>query len=119
MVDTVINDDVLTFLRRAECHHLGSVDLKEIWSAFEKTISKCGKNANYDVLNSLTEATNGYPFMIQLVGYWSWRYSDVNNHLDRVHMEDAQQGIKKLESVWAVWFMVQNLTIFPQWRKIT
>lgn len=95
MVDTVINDDVLTFLRRAECHHLGSVDLKEIWSAFEKTISKCGKNANYDVLNSLTEATNGYPFMIQLVGYWSWRYSDVNNHLDRVHMEDAQQGIKK------------------------
>lgn len=77
------------------------------------------KNVNYDVLNSLTEATNGYPFMIQLVGYWSWRYSDVNNHLDRVHMEDAQQGIKKLESVWAVWFMVQNLTIFPQWRKIT
>lgn len=56
----------------------------------------------------MTEATNGYPFMIQLVGYWSWRYSDVNNHLDRVHMEDAQQGIKKLESVWAVWFMVQN-----------
>ncbi|PJM75765.1 ATP-binding protein [Bifidobacterium simiarum] len=95
MVEEVINDKVITFLRRAEKDHLGSVDLREIWIAFEQTISQYGKRADYQVLNELTQATNGYPFMIQLVGYWAWRYADVNGHDDRITVDDAEQGIRR------------------------
>lgn len=95
MVEEVINDKVITFLRRAEKDHLGSVDLQEIWTSFERTISRYGKSADYQVLNELALATNGYPFMIQLVGYWAWRYSDVNGHDDDITAEDAEQGIRR------------------------
>lgn len=95
MVEEVINDKVITFLRRAEKDHLGSVDLQEIWTSFERTIAQYGKNADYHVLNELALATNGYPFMIQLVGYWAWRYSDVNGHDDDITAEDAEQGIRR------------------------
>lgn len=95
MVDTVINDSVITFLRRAECEHLGSVDKADIWSAFEKTISQSGKRADYEVLNRMTEATNGYPFMIQLVGYWTWRYSEQDDNRNEISLEDVSKGIDR------------------------
>lgn len=95
MVEDVINDKVITFLRRAEKDHLGSVALQDIWSSFEHTISEFGKNVDYQVLNELTTATNGYPFMIQLVGYWAWRYSETNGHSDYISLEDARQGIRR------------------------
>lgn len=95
MVEDVINDKVITFLRRAEKDHLGSVALQDIWSSFEHTISEFGKNVDYQVLNELTTATNGYPFMIQLVGYWAWRYAETNGHSDYISLEDARQGIRR------------------------
>ncbi|RSX57474.1 ATP-binding protein [Bifidobacterium samirii] len=95
LVEDVVNDDVLTFLRRAERRHLGDVPLPDIWSAFETTISDSGKNVDYEILNRLTQATNGYPFMIQLVGYWTWRASETAKRGDRITMEDADSGIRQ------------------------
>ncbi|KFI65296.1 ATP-binding protein [Bifidobacterium cuniculi] len=95
MVNDVVNDRILTFLRRAERFHLQNVDLPDVWEAFEHTISDNGKSADYEVLNLLTEATHGYPFMIQLVGHQAWRASDRNGHPDAITLQDAQEGIEK------------------------
>lgn len=95
MVNDVVNDKVLTFLRRAERFHLQNVNLPDVWEAFEHTISDNGKNVDYDVLNMLSEATHGYPFMIQLVGHQAWRASDRNGHADIITMQDAAEGIEK------------------------
>lgn len=95
MVDDVVNDSVLTFLRRAERYQLQDVPIEDVWEAFEKTLSAGGKNASYDVLNELARATRGYPFMIQLVGYWTWRQSVVNGHDDFISLEDCESGIAK------------------------
>ena len=95
MVDDVVNDSVLTFLRRAERYQLQDVPIEDVWEAFEKTLSAGGKNASYDVLNKLARATHGYPFMIQLVGYWTWRQSVVNGHDDFISLEDCESGIAK------------------------
>ena len=95
LVEDIINDDVLTFLRRAERRHLGDVPLPDIRAAFETTISDSGKNIDYEILNRLTQATNGYPFMIQLVGYWTWRASETARHDDRITTEDADAGIRQ------------------------
>ena len=95
MVDDVVNDKVLTFLRRAERFHLRNVRNEDVWSAFEHTISENGKRADYGVLNALTLATHGYPFMIQLVGHQAWRISESAGHDDEITLDDAQQGIEK------------------------
>ncbi len=95
MVDDVVNDSVLTFLRRAERYQLQDVPIEDVWEAFETTLSGGGKNASYDVLNALARATHGYPFMIQLVGYWAWRQSVVSGHEDFISMEDCESGIAK------------------------
>ena len=95
MVDDVINDKILTFLRRAERFHLRNVRNEDVWSAFERTISDNGKRADYDVLNALTLVTHGYPFMIQLVGHQAWRASESAGHETEITMEDAQLGIER------------------------
>lgn len=97
MVEDVINDDVLTFLRRAERKHLGDVPLAEVRKAFQETITQNGKHADADTLDTLAQATNGYPFMIQLVGYWAWRDSQANTRdsQDELTIENAREGIKQ------------------------
>ncbi|PJM78433.1 ATP-binding protein [Bifidobacterium scaligerum] len=95
MVEDVINDNVLTFLRRAERKHLGDVSLTEVKQAFATTIERNNKTASDDVLDMLAQATNGYPFMIQLVGYWTWRASETSDtsNVSEITAEAAARGI--------------------------
>lgn len=95
MVEDVINDKVLTFLRRAERRHLGDIPLMQVRQAFASTIEDNGKHVTDDVLEQLTQATNGYPFMIQLVGYWAWRASETGPHANEqtITAEAAARGI--------------------------
>lgn len=95
MVEDVINDDVLTFLRRAERKHLGDVSLDDVKRAFATTIEDNGRHASDSVLSMLAQATNGYPFMIQLVGYWAWRASQTGPYADdeTITEEAAVRGI--------------------------
>ena len=67
---------MLTFLRRAERHTLADVPLPEVRTALRSTISESGRQIEDDALDLATEATGGYPFMIQLVGYHGWRKAE-------------------------------------------
>lgn len=72
-VSELLNDDVLTFLRRASQHTLADVPLDEVRTAFEDTITSSGRSVSPEALDIAADATGGYPFMIQLVGYHVWR----------------------------------------------
>lgn len=72
-VSQLLNDRVLTFLRRADQHTLGAVALGDVQRSFVEVINSNGKAVNDEAAGVLAEATAGYPFMIQLVGYHSWR----------------------------------------------
>lgn len=97
MVEDVINDNVLTFLRRAERKHLGDVPLGEVRTAFEETITGNGRTADGATLDMLAKATHGYPFMIQLVGYWVWRAADERDDgpTGTLTAGDAERGISR------------------------
>ena len=72
-VSDLLNDDVLTFLRRASPFDLVDVPVDEVAAAFAVTITDSGYRVDDDALDLMAEATRGYPFMIQLVGYHVWR----------------------------------------------
>lgn len=72
-VSDLLNDDVLTFLRRADIQRLHDVPLDEVRSALLVPVRASGRTMGPQALWAAAEATKGYPFLIQLVGYHIWR----------------------------------------------
>lgn len=87
-VNEALNDNVLTFLRRADHHTLGAVDLHEVRTAFTSVINENGRAIDPDATDIITDATGGYPFMIQLVGYHTWKAAGT----DTITLADARRG---------------------------
>lgn len=85
----LLNDKILTFLRRATPFVLADVPLPAVRQAFLDAITAGGKEITDDALDEITSATSGYPFMIQLVGYHVWRKSKS----DRIGDEAAAEGV--------------------------
>lgn len=83
------NDNPVTFLRRANRVELGSVSDNDVRKALQEPLSADGWDM--DALELATLACKGYPFMIQLVGYWSLRASGGS----KITLADARQGVSK------------------------
>lgn len=93
------DDAVLTFMRRAEKVVLADVDTDEVFDAFAETFANNGRNISSDALGIAAEATHGYPFLIQLVGYHVWRLSrggDITAEHARAGAETAQRKLGSL-----------------------
>jgi hypothetical protein len=80
-VSDLLNEDVSTFLRRAERVDLRDVPVADVRDALDKTFTASGVSINHEQLTRAAEATGGYPFLIQLVGYQVWRLA--NRRTDR------------------------------------
>lgn len=63
-VSTVLNDDVLTFLRRADRHSLGRVPIAEVAVAITEPIERAERHLSAELAAKAAEATSGYPFFI-------------------------------------------------------
>lgn len=89
-VSDLLHDDVLTFLRRAERHELGSVGVGEVARVMRETIELSGRTIGEEALRMAAEATGGYPFLIQLIGHHIWR-----QHRDEpeITVDDVLAGI--------------------------
>lgn len=71
-VEDLLGEGVSTFLRRAERYNLHSTSISDVRSAFHETFEDSGVSIDDKHLDMLAEATGGYPFLIQLVGYHVW-----------------------------------------------
>ena len=91
-ISDVVNDEVLTFLRRADRHHLGSVDRGDVQRAIREPVEMAGRAISEEALDVMVGGTRGYPFLIQLVGAQTWRLHP--NETD-ITVEDAQEGVSR------------------------
>lgn len=73
MVERLVNDDVLTFLRRCKREDLGVVRIADVKNALIATVEDSGMSIEEDVAKFAAQATGGYPYMVQLVGYYMWQ----------------------------------------------
>ncbi len=89
-VDELLNDEVLTFMRRADRHHVGAVADAAVREAIAQPIATRGKSIADDALDAMAAATEGYPFFIQLVGDQVWRKAGAASEITLVA---AQEGI--------------------------
>jgi hypothetical protein len=75
-VSDLLNEGVATFLRRADRLNLHEAAIAEVTASYSELFSRGGISISPDLINQAAEATEGYPFLIQLVGYYLWLEAD-------------------------------------------
>jgi len=80
-----------TFIRRAEPHHIGNVPISLVRDAMQRTIEDNHRTIDPEALRLAAEATEGFPFLVQLVGYHIWRKTDGN----RIGLAEVEAGVAK------------------------
>lgn len=91
-ISDVLSDDVLTFLRRADRHALGSVPPADAARAIAEPIEAAGRSVTADALAVMVDGANGYPFLIQLVGAQTWR---LHHDEPTIMRADAVEGVAR------------------------
>ena len=81
-VSDLLNENVSTFLRRADRIDLRDVLIFEVEAAFAATFADTGVAVTESQVSAMADATDGYPFLIQLVGYHVWRRAVEGNLTD-------------------------------------
>lgn len=84
------SDKTVSFLRRAQKHQLGRIPDFDIRDAIQRTIEDSGRTIDEQALDELVTAADGFPFMMQLVGFRAW---DQNPSVDKISLEDAKRGV--------------------------
>jgi len=72
VVSDVLNDDILTFLRRAKQVELDNVEIIIVEHEFKKVFIKHRTSLTDEIVSRAATATYGYPYLIQLIGYYLW-----------------------------------------------
>ena len=89
-VAELVDDKSVSFLRRARLRRLGRVRDADVEIALRKTVLDAGGDIGDDALLACVDAAGGFPYMMQLVGFWAWDSSTDG----RITAEAAQRGIR-------------------------
>ena len=90
-VSQLLAEGPVTFLRRASLYRLDRIPDYEMRIASEKTIAGAHGSITSEALDCLVEATDGYPYMMQLAGYRSWEHATAGH----VTPTDARWGVAR------------------------
>ena len=78
-VSSILNDSVLSFLNRAQKMKLGLVSNQEIRAYFASAFEQLGLDCSQTMLDRAADEAAGFPYLMQLVGYYIVRYAE-NSH---------------------------------------
>lgn len=94
-VSQLLRDDDISFLRRARKHVLGRISDREIGEALAATIDQGGKRIAPSALELAVGAVDGFPYMMQLVGYHSWAQAGEGKELGNAAVESGIQYARR------------------------
>ena len=89
-VSTHIDVDATSFLRRAFKHSMDQISATDTSYAIKETVEGAGRGIAVDALKVAADASEGYAFLIQLLGYHAWR-----QHPERgvITLKDMEQAV--------------------------
>lgn len=90
-VDDLLDNRVLTFLRRAQRETLAGVHLPDVRDSYVQAVTQAGKSISEACAMEAAERSEGHPYLIQLVGYYMWRSADRRDS-DVIEREDIEAG---------------------------
>ncbi len=89
-VSLLLNDRSVSFLRRASQYELGAIEDYEVEEAFRQTVEQAGKTIAPEALEMAVQKIDGFPYMLQLVGYRTWEMAD--DSADIILLKDVERG---------------------------
>lgn len=94
-VSDLLNEGVATFLRRADRIDLHAAAVRDVEKSYTKLFAEGGFDLSSAIVHAAAEATAGYPFLIQLVGYFLWREAELNPVLTDAAAGEAIEHAQK------------------------
>ncbi|MDR0199956.1 MAG: ATP-binding protein [Streptococcaceae bacterium] len=71
-ISDLLNDNILTFFRRANRIQLGNLNIELVKMDYQQIFLKSDFSITKEEVEEAALATQGYPYLIQLVGYYLW-----------------------------------------------
>lgn len=94
-ISSLLSGRNTSFLRRAQRFELGPLASYEVEEAFRLTVEEGGRIIGGEALEEAVEAINGFPFMLQLLGYRAWRMHPDDAFLS---VDDVRAGAQRAQS---------------------
>lgn len=91
-VSSVLNDSVLTFLNRATKVELGLISTNLIRAYYERALKSIGIKASNDILDRAALSTRGFPYLMQLIGYYIIQYTSKGEAVTDATMDKAEKA---------------------------
>lgn len=93
-VSSLLRDDSVSFLRRANYRQLGRIRDEEVLIAVKKTVESAHGSIEEEALDKAVAHIGGFPYMMQLVGFYMWEsaLSDGESKDVTISPSDARQG---------------------------
>jgi hypothetical protein len=81
-ISSVLNDEILTFLNRSNKIYLGAIPESEILVFYSDCFRQLGIEIGEKPLFTLAKAADGYPFLLQLLGYHALKLANGSGSID-------------------------------------
>lgn len=88
-VESVLSAYALTFIQRAYRIMLSTLDLTMVQEAYQNVFTDNGKQISDAVAALAATASEGYPYMYQLIGYHTWRSAADSDTVTKLHVTSA------------------------------
>ena len=108
--DTLLADTSITFLQRCARYEVGFLDPPAAWTALAQPVSQRGGQMAPEAVEHAVAVSQGYPFMIQLVGFHAW--AAASEPTAAVTLQDVAAGAETARR------QVGQLVIAPMWRDL-
>ena len=94
-ISSVLNDKTLTFLNRASKVILNPLQTADVSACYAKALSDLDIEFDAKTLDAAACATDGYPYLLQLVGYHMLKFLDGESNLTATALELAVASSKR------------------------
>jgi len=92
-VSELLNDGGVTLLRQADRIELRKLAVPDVETSYAEVFSAAGFDVAPGAVRRAAEATGGYPFLVQLVGYFVWR--EVEDNAGVLTAAAAESGVER------------------------
>jgi len=94
-VSAVLNDRVLTFLNRATKVNLGLISTNLIRAYYDRVFGTLDLRASDDILDRAAISTRGFPYLMQLIGYYLIQFTQNDGIISDKVLEKAEKAATK------------------------
>lgn len=108
---TLLSGPKATFLQRCSRHDIDSLDPQATLTALAEPIRQRGASIDPTALQHAVKATGGYAFMVQLVGFHSWKAA--TDPISGITAEEVATGIHEAER------RIGRLVLSPIWQDLS